>query len=262
MIRIPLISKITGEATYVHQVFQTFQKFFCSHCDLNSWGSWLHLSYYTCGILNYHFCNVSVLDFSWYAVIFYFSPSGELFRFGYLCNTNELLLEPLNQLYEVHCYPHYYENLTFSAPKNQDAATILCIANDNSDLGSTWAIPCNNITECDDGSDETGCKFSAWLIPSLLCGSGAVLGITLFVYLHKSIKSKWKKIMQSRSSFQRAHHSIESEKLYKTTILIESGDVDKIHKLYCQEMENNGGEGEAMCHLKVMGLSIKPLSIH
>ena len=191
----------------------------------------------------------------------YVAPYGiagqQTISFQYVCNTTAL--EVSDRQYEFRCYPKYHTNQTFSAPKNQDAATILCIANDNSDLGSTWAIPCNNIRECDNGSDEDGCKFPAWLIPSLLCGSGAVLGITLFVYLHKSIKSKWKKIMQSRSSFQRAHLSIESEKLYKTTILIESGDVDKIHKLYCQEMENNGGEGEAMCHLKVMGLSIKHL---
>jgi hypothetical protein len=195
----------------------------------------------------------------------YFLPSGELFRFGYLCNTTELLLEPLNQLYEVRCRPYYYENLTFSAPKNQDAATILCMKNKTDywvtlgfNLGITWAVPCNTVPECVDGSDEFGCEFPPWLIPSLLSGAGSVLCITLFVHLHKSIKRTWKKKMQF--PFQNLHLSIESEKLYKTAVLIESGNVDQIHRMYCQEVENNGGQAEALCHLKVIEHLIKFLS--
>ena len=119
-------------------------------------------------------------------------------------------------------------------------------------LGLTWATPCNNIDECYDGSDEIGCEFPTWLIPSILCGAGAVLCITLFVHLHNSIKSTWKKKMIHRK-IQRSHLSIESEKLYKTAVLIDSGDVDKIHEMYCEEVENHGGEGGATCHLKVRG---------
>jgi hypothetical protein len=188
-----------------------------------------------------------------------------LFRFGYWCNTNELLLEPLDQLYEVRCYPHYYENLRFSAPKNQDAATILCKKNNTAyqtslgfTLGITWAVPCNTVPECVDGSDEFGCEFPAWLIPSLLSGAGSVLFITLFVHLYISIKRTWKKKLQFQ--FQNSHLSTETEKLYKTAVLIESGNVDQIYKMYCQEVENHGGEGEALCHLKVMGHLIKSLS--
>ena len=121
--------------------------------------------------------------------------------------------------------------------------------------GFTWAVPCNRLVECDDGKDEFGCEFPEWLIPSLLSGAGAVLIITLFVHLYKSIKRTWKKKMQYRNSrfpIQRPNISMEIERLYKTAVLIESGDVDKIHKIYCQELENNGGEGEATCFLKVM----------
>ena len=181
----------------------------------------------------------------------YVAPYGvagqETISFQYVCNTTAL--EVSDRQYEFRCYPKYHTNQTFFAPKNQDAATILCIANDDLDLGSTWAIPCNNITECDNGSDETGCKFSAWLIPSLLCGSGAVLGITLFVYLHKSIKITWKKKMQFQ--FQNLRLSIETEKLYKIAVLVESGHIDQIQKMYCREVENNGSEAKALCHLKV-----------
>ena len=189
-----------------------------------------------------------------------------MFRFGYLCNTNELLLEPLDQLYKVRCYPHYYENLTFSAPKNQDAPTILCKKNNTAysqtslgfTLGITWAVPCNTVPECVDGSDEFGCEFTPWLIPSLLSVAGSVLFITLFAHLHKSIKRTWKKKMQFQ--FRNSHLSNASEKLYKTAVLIESGNVDQIHKMYCEELENHGGEGQALCHLKVMRHLIKSLS--
>ena len=113
-----------------------------------------------------------------------------------------------------------------------------------------WATPCNNFKECYDGSDEMGCEFSTWLIPTLLCGVGAVVCISLFVHLHKSIKRTWKKKMQFQ--FRNLHLSIETEKLYKTAVLIENGNVDQIHRMYCQEVENNGGVAEALCHLKVI----------
>ena len=163
------------------------------------------------------------------------------------------------QLYEVSCSPIYYKNLTFTAPKNQDAATIFCKSNLGWFFGYTWAVPCNSVPECylddpNDPDDEFGCKFPAWLIPSLLSGAGAVLLITLFVYLYKSIKSSWKKTMHFQ--FRSSHLSIETEKLYRTAVLIESGNVEQIHKMYCQEVENHGGEGEALCYLKVMGYLI------
>ena len=123
--------------------------------------------------------------------------------------------------------------------------------------GITWATPCNNIQECDDRNDEIGCEFPIWLIPCLLSVAGALLCISLFVYLHKSIRSSWKKKMRfrkSRLSIQRSQISIEAEKLYKIAALIESGDIDSIRKVYFQEVENNGGEGEATCHLKVQEL--------
>ena len=53
--------------------------------------------------------------------------------------------------------------------------------------------------------------------------------------------------------FQNSHLSIESEKLYKTAVLIDRGDVDKVHEMYCEEVEIHGGEGGATCHLKVRG---------
>ena len=155
----------------------------------------------------------------------------------------------------------YHTNQTFIAPKEQDSGTILCKKKTDNYVAITWAVPCNSIVECDDGRDEFGCEFPVWLIPSILSAAGAVLNITLFVHLYKSIKRTWKKKMQYRNirfPIQRPNISMEIEKLYKTAVLIESGDVDKIHKMYCQELENNGSEGEATCYLKVMEYSIEP----
>ena len=200
--------------------------------------------------------NVSIVDFSRYAYIYYFYQSGGLIPFVYNCNQTEVMLEPDDQqLYEVACYPLRvaFLNQTFSLPKNQDAATIFCETNTTlngfNTLGITWAVPCNLVPECSDLSDEFGCEFSIWLIPSLLSGAGALLCITLFVYLHKSIEIRWKKKMQFQ--FKNSHLTIETEKLYKIAVLIESGNVDQIRKMYCQEVENHGGEGRALCHLKV-----------
>ena len=158
-------------------------------------------------------------------------------------------------MYKVSCYPVYYKNKTFLAPNIQDSATILCKIDSIEGFGITWATPCNNIQECDDRNDEIGCEFPVWLIPCLLSVAGSLLCISLFVYLYKSIGSSWRKKMRyrkSRLSIQRSQISIEAEKLYKIAVLIESGDIDNIRKMYFHEVENNGGEGGATCHLKVI----------
>ena len=79
-----------------------------------------------------------------------------------------------------------------------------------------WAVPCNNIKECLDGSDEIGCKFSSWLVPCFLCGAGAVLFVTLFVFLYKFSKGDWKELMQDRTWRLAVKSSIsdETKKLY------------------------------------------------
>ena len=65
-----------------------------------------------------------------------------------------------------------------------------------------------------------------------------------------------------RFQFRSSHISIESEKLYRIAVLIENKDVEKIHQMYCQEVENNEGEGGALCYFKVMKHLIKSLGLH
>ena len=203
----------------------------------------------------------------WYSFIslikiFYCSIAADIFfstkefiSFSYNCTTTKSLLGITDQLYKVSCYPVYYMNRTFLAHNIPDAATILCKKTSIDGWGITWATPCNNIQECDNGNDETGCEFPIWLIPCLLSVAGALLFISLFVYLDKSIRSSWKKKMRyrkSRLSIPKTQISTEAEKLYKIAVLIESGEIDNVHKMYVQEVENNGGEGEATCNLKVI----------
>ena len=108
--------------------------------------------------------------------------------FRYNCTTSELLVGVTD--HEFFCFPVYNTNQKFIAPKTQDSGTILCKKKydnlvDNYGIGITWAVPCNQIAECHDGSDELGCEFPDWLVPSILSAAGAVLNITLFVHLYK-----------------------------------------------------------------------------
>ena len=131
----------------------------------------------------------------WYSFIslikiFYCSIAADIFfstkefiSFSYNCTTTKSLLGITDQLYKVSCYPVYYMNRTFLAPNIPDAATILCKKTSIDGWGITWATPCNNIQECDNGNDETGCEFPIWLIPCLLSVAGALLFISLLFTL-------------------------------------------------------------------------------
>ena len=71
---------------------------------------------------------IPIPHFSTYAQIYYFIDNGKTIIFQYNCNTTELLLGVTDQLYDVGCYPEYTTNQTFFAPKTQEAATVLCVA--------------------------------------------------------------------------------------------------------------------------------------
>ena len=60
------------------------------------------------------------------------------------------------------------------------------------------AIPCNNVTECVDGSDESGCEIPDWYLYSILSLILIVLGITCFVFLKKHVQKVVEEIMQDR----------------------------------------------------------------
>ena len=118
----------------------------------------------------------------------------------------------------------------------------------------TWAVPCNNIEECLDGSDENWCKFSSWLVPGILCGAGAVLFVTLFVFLYKFSKNDWNKLMQDRTWRLAVKSPISDEinKLYLIAKFTNNKDVLKVRNILAKEIGIHKNEGRAICCLKVI----------
>ena len=120
------------------------------------------------------------------------------------------------------------------------------------------ATPCNNVTECVDGSDESGsCEIADWYLYSILSLTAIVLGMTCFFSLQKNTKRLVNEIMQDRRwrlATKNENTSIEtiaSEKLMKVAFYVENGNIDELKKLLCAEMGVHLNEGKVICCLKV-----------
>ena len=120
-------------------------------------------------------------------------------------------------------------------------------------MSITWATFCNNHEECYDGLDEMGCKFSSWLIPSLLCGAAIFLCLTLSCYILKKIKKASKKILQDRRWRLAISQPIDNRvaKIFKIESLIHNNDYNGLQNIFKAEIETHQNEGEAICYLKV-----------
>ena len=119
------------------------------------------------------------------------------------------------------------------------------------------ATPCNNVTECNDWSDESGCEIPDWYLYSILSSAILVLGITCFVSLQKHTQKVTEEIMQDRR-WRRATEnensrmvSTESEKLMKVAFLADNGNIDEVRKLMSDEMRVHLNEARLICCLKV-----------
>ena len=127
------------------------------------------------------------------------------------------------------------------------------------------ATPCNGIRECIDGSDENGCKFPNWLLPTLLSLAAVVLGLTCFISLQRQVKRAINEIMQDRrwrvatQNTKSQIISMASEKLMKVAIFVRNDNMDEINKLLSNEMKVHGNEAEVLCCLKVL-VSAKALN--
>ena len=119
------------------------------------------------------------------------------------------------------------------------------------------ATPCNDISECVDGSDESECHFPDWYSYSILSLALVVLGITCYVSLRKHVKKAIQEIMQDtrwRLATENENRQIvysESEKLMKMAYHAENCNVDEINKILSNEMNTHGNEARLMCCLKV-----------
>ena len=122
-----------------------------------------------------------------------------------------------------------------------------------SQFGITWATFCNNQVECYDGLDERDCKFSNWLIPSLVCGSATLLCFTLSFYILRNVKKARNEILQDSQWRFVTSLPIDDRvaKLFKIASLIYKKDSKEIQNIFKMEIDTHKNEGEAICYLKV-----------
>ena len=120
------------------------------------------------------------------------------------------------------------------------------------------AIPCNDVFECADGSDESGCEIPDWYLYSILSLILIVLGITCFVFLSKHAKKIVEEIMQDRRWRLATENensqviTIASDKLMKVAFYADNGSLDDFNKLLQAEKRIHVNEARLICCLKAM----------
>ena len=129
------------------------------------------------------------------------------------------------------------------------------------EIGYTMATPCNEVFECNDWSDESGCEIPSWYLYSILSLTVIVLGITCFFSLQKHVKKLVNEIMQDRrwrcatKNENNQMVSIASEKLMKVAFHAENGNKDEVNKLLQAEMREHVNQPRVICCLKVSNFS-------
>ena len=131
----------------------------------------------------------------------------------------------------------------------------------STNLSKIWPIVIDwPLTECFGGSDENGCKFPDWLLPTMLSLTVVILALTCFIALHREVKkeinykmqdSRWRLATQNTNS---RILSMTAEKLMKVASLIENGNVDEIDLLLANEMKAHGNEADVMLCMKVINV--------
>ena len=122
------------------------------------------------------------------------------------------------------------------------------------------ATPCNDVIECIDMSDESGCEIPDWYLYSTLSLAIIVLGISCYVSLKKHVEKVINEIMQDKRWRLATKNensqlvSIESEKLMKIAFHAENGNKDEVNKLLLAEMREHVNKPRVICCLKVSNL--------
>ena len=98
-----------------------------------------------------------------------------------------------------------------------------------------------------------GCKFSSWLIPSLVCGAAILLCFTLSCYILKTVKRASNEILQDRQWRLVTSQPIDKRvaKLFKIATLAEKKYSNEVQNILKIEIDTHQNEGEAICYLKV-----------
>ena len=112
-----------------------------------------------------------------------------------------------------------------------------------------YAVPCNGIQECSDGSDESNCKFPPWVLPCTLAGTIIFLFSTLLLYLwnflNDVVRDLTARIPQTTENVHGYH------RLFHIATSVEKEDVKEIKLIYDKEIVIHGNEAIAICCLKV-----------
>ena len=120
------------------------------------------------------------------------------------------------------------------------------------------ATPCNNVKECIDESDESGCHIADWYLYSILSLTVIILGTTCFVSLQKQVKKVVEEIMQDRRwrlATENENNQIvsnPSEKQLKVAFNADNNNIDEVNKLLSAEMRVHKNFARVICCLKVI----------
>ena len=113
-----------------------------------------------------------------------------------------------------------------------------------------YAVPCNGIQECFEGSDERDCKFPPWVLTCTLAGTIIVLFSTLLFYLwnflNDVIRDLTARIPQTTDNGHYGCH-----KVFHIASSVEKEGVKEMKLIYDKEIVIHGNEAIAICCLKV-----------
>ena len=113
-----------------------------------------------------------------------------------------------------------------------------------------FAVPCNSIPECADGSDEAYCDYSLWVLPAILAGIFFILFWSFFFYLYGIYCTLTNSILELRRNKYCPNQS-DNDKMYRIAILAYREDRDAVRDFYNNEKAIHGDDSKTMCYLKV-----------
>ena len=111
--------------------------------------------------------------------------------------------------------------------------------------GHTWAVPCNNKVECENGFDEENCDIPKWILPAILASVFVMILTTKLLYLYKYVNHKIRSFsIPIQQSNPHNHH-------WFVATLLNDGRYEEVKEFYIKEIQFHASEPNAICCLKV-----------
>ena len=157
-------------------------------------------------------------------------------RFQYIYHCDYVLEN--NGIYRVKCKVSYDQPVI----DRGDEATFDCYKKDS--MYNMWrhvyAVPCDNVEQCQDGSDERYCKLKELLLTILLVLIAVILIGWLCLYLFYNVN-----VTNYDSSMV-----CQSERMLDISLIVANGDINEIYQLYLTEIEYHGNVANTFCCFK------------